>query len=62
MDIIIIHNLKVGNRNGKKSFGLPLYAVSAQLFLALFNTFWGQLRAPSNFIVVKYSKCSRAGF
>jgi hypothetical protein len=29
MEIFIIHNLKVGDRNGKKSSGQPLYAVSA---------------------------------
>jgi hypothetical protein len=36
MEIFIIHNLKVGDRKEKKSYGQPLYAVMPLLH----NTFW----------------------
>jgi hypothetical protein len=37
MQIFIIYNLKVGDRNGKKSFGQPFIPLLHNAFLALFG-------------------------
>jgi hypothetical protein len=39
MEIFIIHNLKVGNRNEKKVIRLIVYAISAQRFFGTFQHF-----------------------